>query len=504
MKKDLYMKKGLHMKKDLYMKRHLHLIGIEQVLENNYQRWKEKEHIYEKVGGTYQAITYGDFFECVNGLAEYLLAQGMWNKNIMIYGENSTNLMIADFAVLNYVGVSVCVSKEWKAEELKQTIRFLDISCVIYSEEKAEIIKEVVEEFPALTYISMAFFQEISPKTEKPIPREETLCCKIVFSSGTTSNPKAVMLSKKNLFAGVASLYQRCPFDETDVDYLFLPLSHTYGGIYNFLYSLIFGFSIYLCSDISKMGQEILEVNPTLFCGVPAIYKRFYENDGEKINQAFGNRIQYLFCGGAYFEEHMRKAFKESGLNLMEAYALSETASTFAIQYPYDSDISSVGTVAEDIEVKIINPNRSGIGEIVVKGDNVFLGYAKNQALTESVFTPDGYFKTGDLGYLEVDEKHGGYKLFVTGRIKRLLVGANGENIDPEHIEKLIYEKDTNISKALLYMQEGRLGCHIYLKVPKNHNWETFFEEINAILPSYEKIKQYDIQTDSIEKRMKQ
>lgn len=227
-------------------------------------------------------------------------------------------------------------------------IGFLDVSCVIYGPEKKDIMEEVATKYPDLLMISM-----------------EDVCCKIVFSSGTTAMPKAVMLSKRNLFSGMESLYKRCPFNEEDVDYLFLPLSHTYGGIYNFLYSMVFGFSIYLCSDIKSLAGELLEVNPTLFCGVPVIFRKIYEGYGNKL-----------------------------------AYALSETASTFAIQYPYDPDVKTAGTVAEDIEVKVLEPDENGVGEIVVKGDNVFLGYAKEEALTASVFTEDGFFKTGDLGYL--------------------------------------------------------------------------------------------------------
>ncbi len=480
------------------------MVQVEQILEQNYKKWKQKEHLYEKENGVYQPITYGDFWERTHGLAKYLISLGLKEKRILLYGENSIQYMIADFAILNYVGVSVCVSKEWKMTELQQAISFLGISCVIYGDEKKDIIEEIAKEYDSLTYLSMAMLKQIEKSREMCVPKQENQCCKIVFSSGTTSNPKAVMLSKKNLFAGVDSLYKRCPFQETDVDYLFLPLSHTYGGIYNFLYSLVFGFSVYLCSDISLIGQEILEVNPTLFCGVPVIYRKFYENYGSNIAQGFGKRIQYLFCGGAHFDENIRKAYKESGLNLMEAYALSETASTFAIQYPYDPDVCSVGTIAEDLDVKVIQKDANGIGEIVVKGDNVFLGYAENKALTESVFTEDGYFKTGDLGYIEADERNGGYKLYITGRIKSLLIGENGENIDPDYVEKVICEKNTNINKVLVYMQEGALGCHIYVKEELGEDWVTFFEEVNEILPAYERIKQFDIVIDSVEKRMKQ
>lgn len=483
------------------------MIQLEKTLEDNCQKWKQKEHIYEKVNGKYQGITYGDFLEQTRKLARYLISIGLKNKAILIYGNNSSRYMMADLAVLHYVGISVCVSKEWKETELKQAIELLHVGCVLYGEEKKEIIANIAEECPQLIFLSLEDAKTASINFTSTTLEETNseLCCKIVFSSGTTSAPKAVMLSKRNIFAGLGSLYRRCPFHEKDVDYLCLPLSHTYAGIYNFLYSLVFGFSIYLCSDNSVMGQEILEVNPTLFCGVPLIYKRFYESYGNDIAKAFGKRIKYLFCGGALMDERIRSVYKESGLNLMEAYALSETASTFAIQYPHDPDVKTVGTIAEDIEVKLIDIDEEGIGEVVVKGENVFLGYAENLELTKSVFTEDGYFKTGDLGFLKEDKKNGGQKLYITGRIKKILIGENGENIDPVHMENMICERDADIKRAQLYILNGKLCCHIYLKRLQNSqierrqekDWDVFFEELNAVVPAYERIRQYDIIVDS-------
>ncbi len=476
---------------------------FQEILETNFQKWKDRDYIFEKKDGVYHATTYGDFLNKSHILAEYLLRKGLLGKSVMLYGNNSSKLMMADLAVLEYVGVSVWVSKEWLEPDIDAAVELLDIACIIYGEEKRECVEAVAGKHPELLCISTLEFDEIFQQGKYSLlpckPRDWEECCKIVFSSGTTAAPKAVMLSKKNIFAGLEPLYQRCPFHEGDVDYLFLPLSHTYGGIYNFLYSLVFGFSIYLCSDIAGMAQEILEVNPTLFCGVPAIYRRFYEGYGSNIGKAFGNRIQYLFCGGANFDQEIRKAYKESGLNMMEAYALSETASTFAIQYPNDSDVECAGTVAENLDVKITES-----GEIVVKGDNVFLGYAKRPELTKASFTEDGYFKTGDLGYLKPDEVHGGQKLYITGRCKKQLIGENGEIVEPEHIEVLICRENANINKALLYVKDGRIGCHVYVKESEDRNWDVFFERINSKLPGYERIRFYDVIVDSVEKRLKQ
>lgn len=484
--------------------------NLEEVLRENYILWNQREYAYEKVDGFYQAVTYGTFLDNARKLALWLMKQGFKGNSIIIYGDNSINLMTADLAVLHYVGISVCVSKEWHEPEIIRAVKQLNISCILYGEEKREVIAAVQEKLPECAYICMSSFAEVfeeggfEQEAGSCEPKDAESCCKIVFSSGTTSVPKAVMLSEKNMLAGLDPLYRRCPLNEDDVDYLFLPLSHTYGGIYNFIYSLVFGFRLYLCSGVSNMAQELQEVNPTIFCGVPLIYKRFYEQSGDNLSVAFGNRIKYLFCGGAHFEEKIRRTYKECGLNMLEAYALSETASTFSIQYSGDEETQSVGTVAEELDVKILAPDERGVGEIVVRGDSVFLGYAGEPELTAAVFTEDGYFRTGDLGFLRPDDQHGGFRLYLSGRIGRVLIGENGENVDPEHIEKFICEGDHNIVKTLVYLEQGRLACKLYLKEPTDRDWEVFFEEVNAALPAFEQIRTWHLAIDGGEERWKQ
>ena len=213
------------------------------------------------------------------------------------------------------------------------------------------------------------------------------------------------------------------PLGENDTDYLFLPLHHTYAGVYNFYYSLVGGMQVYLCSDTPKIADELREVRPTIFCAVPLIYRRLMEAYGEHISMAFGDRIRFLFCGGANFSPKIRAFYKQHGLPMFEAYALTETSSSLSIEYPNFDDFESSGTVFENMEVKILNQDKDGVGDIVVKGESVFLGYLDDAKKTKAAFTDDGYFITGDYGWLE------GNKLYVRGRKKDVLVGENGENV---------------------------------------------------------------------------
>ena len=451
-------------------------MNINNIIQKAYSKWKDKEYIYEKKDGIYQSITFGEFIQATTRLAKKLLEKGLSGKKIIIYGKNSINYMISDLAVLAYVGITVNINVQTTFYELKEIVKTIGVEAILYDEFTERIVEEMKKENTNIQYLSMEDNIEYKLKNECSfdfIDKDVSCCSKIVFSSGTTSNPKGVMLSLKNIFAGWESLKRRAPLNERDVVYLFLPLHHTYANIYNFQYSLLAGFSIYLCSDIKCLSNEIKEVTPTIFCAVPLIYQKMYYENLENLENAFGNRIKYLFCGGAKFDTDIRMKYKEKGLPMLEAYALTETASSFSIEYLEDQDFESAGTIFEDIDVKIINENEDEIGDIIVKGDNVFLGYVNNERLTKSVFTEDGYFITGDLGYIK------GNKLYVTGRKDTVLIGENGENVYPKEIENRLKEICNDIIKAKIYFQNNKLKCNIYLKEDSNVQIAEIIEEYN-------------------------
>lgn len=485
------------------------MIKIEEVLKNDYKKWKNNDYIFEKENGIYKSITFGEFIEKSVYLAEYLLSKNLKNKRIMLFSENSINWMITDIAVMSYVGESVTISKEWKYDDVNYSISLLNVDCIIYSISKKDIIRKLENKYEDILYICIEEYDEIFKKgkelNDKKVKmfdfesKSDDECVKIIFTSGTSAMPKAVKLSLKNIFSGVKSLSLRTKFDESDICYLFLPLTHTYGNIYNFIYSLLSGYKIYLSSSIQNISNELLEVNPTIFCSVPLIYVNMYNAAKDNLKIAFGNRIKYLFCGGANWDKNIRKFYKDIGLNLIEAYALSETASSFAIEYPNRNDFESVGTIFEDIDVKVINKDENGYGEIVVKGDNVFLGYANNEEETKQAFTEDGYFKTGDIGFID-DKK----KLYITGRKKKILLGNKGENISINRISNKIKELNKNISSIKIFIKNEKLNCSIYVKMEDSTNWEKIISDYNNNCPKYERIDEYQIIIDSVDTRLKQ
>ena len=464
------------------------MIKINEIIKNAYKNWKDKEYIYEKEDNEFKSIKYGEFLEKVNSLAHELINRGLKDERIMVFGPNSAYYMIADLAVLAYVGTSVNINCQTSEEELIKVMKSLGINTILYDERQEGLIKKIKKEVKEINYIGMQTTID-NLNTEETLfdfdDKDENECSKIIYSSGTTSSPKGIMLSLKNIFSGWIPLQKRTPFTEKDIVYLFLPLHHTYANIYNFIYSLLSGLSIYLCSGMENLEEELKEINPTIFCAVPLIYKKIYANNINNLVSAFGTNIKYLYCGGAKFDSEIRKAYKDCGLPMFEAYALTETASSLAIEYPNKDDYESVGTIFENIDAKIINKDNKGVGDIVVKGDNVFLGYVNNEELTKSVFTEDGYFITGDNGYIENN------KLYVIGRKNDVLIGENGENVYPKEIEKILKGYSSDLLKVQAFLIDNKVNYKIYIKENSNINLEDIIADYNSKATKKDCIKFY-------------
>ena len=467
---------------------------IESIINNAYKNWHDKDFVFTKIDGKYQGITYGKMIEDANALAEKLAADGLSEKRIMVIGKNSVPYMISDLAVLAFVGTVVNLNFQLGQDEIERVIKKSKIAAVLYDEDQRERFLDIATKFPKLKCYCM---QDEVAKLKKPAKmfnfpeRNPEACAKIIFTSGTTSSPKGVMLSLKNIFAGWEPLCRRASFGDNEVDYLFLPLHHTYGGIYNFYYSLEGGMQVYLCSDTAKIADELREVRPTIFCAVPLIYRRLMEAYGEHISMAFGDRIRFLFCGGANFSPKIRAFYKQHGLPMFEAYALTETSSSLSIEYPNFDDFESSGTVFENMKVKILNQDKDGVGDIVVKGESVFLGYLDDVKKTKAAFTDDGYFITGDYGWLE------GNKLYVRGRKKDVLVGENGENVYLPDIERRLVMACSDVVKLKGRLEKGAIIYDIYLKEASDIDVDQAIQEFNANSAKKDWIINYSVHKES-------
>lgn len=473
---------------------------LEKFLRADYEKWRDIDYLHEMVDGKYIGITFGEFIEKVNYLATYLIDSGYKDKHVGIYSPNSLAWTIADVAIMNYVGLSIGLNKDWKDDNLDYAINKCEIDLMLYSkllEDKINAVKPrhpgveficIEDEFERMLDCGKASCKELFALD----PVDENKPAKIVFTSGSTSFPKAVMLSIKNIYASYEALGRRIQVDENDICYLFLPLNHTYGSIFNFLYSLVFGFKIYLNGDIKNMAQEMMMVKPTIFCAVPLVCVKFVDASkamNVPLKMILGGKIRYLFIGGSCLPYDIRQAFINQGMNPQNAYALSETSSGFSIDYPDVTDMDSAGTLLEYVDAKVIDPDEDGIGELAIKGPNVFAGYLNDPQATERAFDKDGYFLTGDLGKIV------GTMVYVKGRKDTMLVLINGENVSSKRICDKVKEADPRIVSVKAYIRDEMLTCDIFVKskADMEGDWQEVIDKVNEGLSKYEKIRHFSV-----------
>ena len=357
----------------------------------------------------------------------------------------------------------------------------------------------------------------------------------MLFTSGTTSQSKAVMLSHNNLCANIYDI--SCVFDITKEDTFlsFLPLHHVFECTTGFLYPVSVGANIGFCQGIRHIAENLKDYQASAMIAVPVLFDNMYkkvmqsiEKKGKlgtvkfgiklskvtkffgidirrklfkEILETLGGKLRLFVAGGAAFDPETEKGLNELGIETYQGYGLTETAPVIAAEHPTCRKIGSIGKTFPSLETKIIEPDEMGIGELAVRGPSVMLGY---YGMKDSSITEDGWFNTGDLAYIDKD----GF-IFITGRKKSVIVLKNGKNVYPEEIETLINkipgvkesfvfgkpEKDDpidlKICTEIVYDKE---------KIKEEYNTEDLEEikkilwnkvkEINRTMPTYKYVKE--------------
>ncbi|MDX1765736.1 MAG: AMP-binding protein [Candidatus Saccharimonadales bacterium] len=511
---------------------------IHDLLEANFKKWADKDYVWAKVDGVYTPTTYGELINRAQAIAVGLIDRGYKDQRIAIFSENSPTWMALDFAIMGYVGNSVGFSKDWLEYDAANAIKIADVDLVFYSKANSLAAERLIKTHPKVEFLQIETDiedlirsgEQILKKNPKFLLKhiqDSQSPCKVVFTSGTTALPKAIELTYANMIACGEGLYGRTPTDESDVYYLFLPLHHVYAGIGVFACSFFMGTQVYLSEDVHNMKEELAEAKPTVFCAVPLVYEKFYEAIGEenlakiekglklarlfqklgldirkslfkKVHQIFGGRTKYIFSGGAKFDPKIKQLFKDLGLNMIEGYGLSETSSMIAMEYPGAQKLESVGKVFENIEIKFVDKDENGHGEIAVKGANVMNGYYKNPQANKKAFDSDGYFLTGDIGYQDADGN-----LFIVGRKERLIVTSNGENVSPKELESLISKFSKAITNVVVYQDGNDINARIYVNSPKLPNFKQQIDALNKTLPSFKHIQHTTVMPEGAKSQIK-
>ncbi len=457
---------------------------IDDYLTSGYQKWKDKPEIWTKQNGEFVAATYGTLAEDVRSLAAVLQSMNL-GKTGILYAGNSYAWMVIDLCLMGYTGISVPVDAAWTVFDLKNSLNKIEADVLFYGTAQEEAVLVLQEEFPQIKFycIEKDFQRLAEAGRDLPLPKSQSdpdQTVKILFTSGTTSFPKAIPLTQRNLFTNWETLYQRTPMTERDKSYVFLPLNHVYSGVANFLYAMISGMELYLCADLKDMAADMMRVRPTVVCTVPVIMQRFYDAGNEAVLEML-KEIRFLYCGGSFVNPELKQYFRRQGVTLLEAYGTTETSSVIALEVVGDENLESNGVVFENLDVKIEDPDEQGIGEICVRGGSRTAGYLDSPE-NAVYFDDEGFYHTGDLGYLD-EQRH----LYIKGRKRRMLDNGNGKKIYADEIEELLLEHNA-VKQVSVYLHEGKITAALSTVCSRDEAVH-IMEQVNERLPKFKRIQ---------------
>ena len=434
--------------------------------------------------GKYQVYTHNEIRDMIDYLGTALINLGLKDKRIAVIGENRYEWELAYLSVVCGTGTVVPLDKSLPANELEELVERSEVEAIFYSKKYEEIVEKIKysEKNKLKHLISMDSdihkegiysqkelmekgkeFVEAGDRSfidAKINPEEMSI---MLFTSGTTSKSKVVALSHHNMVSNVMDFASVLNVDSSDRILSFLPLHHVFECTVGMLYSLYIGAERSFCEGIRHIVQNLNEYNITFASFVPAIYESMHktiiknlEKEGKleavrklmeankdktmaekkeickDIHNVFGGQIKLFVSGAAALEKEVEEDFRAWGVNLCQGYGLTETSPVIGVETNENFRVGSIGKPLPHIQAKIEDANEEGMGELVVKGPNVMLGYYNDEEATKEVLE-DGWFRTGDLAKIDED----GY-IFICGRKKSVIVLKNGKNIFPEEMEALV------------------------------------------------------------------
>lgn len=446
---------------------------------------------FERKGIDY-AINYSEFYEYVKAIAKGLIHTELNGKRIALIGETSVEWIAAYLATVISGGEVVPLEASLNPEQLINFVNLAQCELVYYSDAWAEYVEDHSAQMPGVRQLVRLTDEVFAPKCAEPctvgsvarlsdfskignaqhgIPIPDTNpedMCALLFTSGTTGCSKGVMLSQKNICAVLNGAYKLLhQFSSEDVLLSVLPIHHTYELSCGILGPMLFGCCICINDSLRHITKNLQKYRPTVMMLVPLFLEQFdkkikasIEKQGKirsfgvgvrmsrtllraridvrarlfaQIRQAFGGRLRYIISGGAALNPDLVDAFRDIGITVSQGYGITECAPLIAA-VPLDAyNPKSCGRILDGMQVFIDKANASDTyGEIVVKGDNVMLGYYQNPEATAEVLTK-GWFYTGDYGYVDRDNY-----LYITGRKKNVIVLPGGKNVFPEEIEEAL------------------------------------------------------------------
>ncbi len=514
-------------------------------------------------------ISYKDFHDTACKVAAAFTEMGLVGKRAAVIGDTSPQWLATYVGALAAGTVIVPMDKELEVAEIEKFLTIVEAEAIVYSKGFNEKFVSTMETHPSLKHFIPIFPDSDAPTSDKVISFDQFISkgqaaidagfkvkkhektedvCEMLFTSGTTGTSKCVMLSQKNICSAITAAASTVYFTKEDTIVSVLPVHHTY-ELMCLMAGMTLGMEIGINDSIRHVMKNFALFKPTGLVLVPmfvnTIYKRIWSEaartgrdgtlkKGLKLSKAlracgidirrklfktvidsFGGRLDHIVCGGAKLNPELIVAFEEFGISIYEGFGITECSPLVAVTPYTKRKLGTIGPSVPCCEIRIDHNGEKSeegydIGEIQVKGDNVMLGYYNNPEANAAVFTEDGWFRTGDVGYLDKDNY-----VYITGRIKFVIVLENGKNVFPEEIEEYLDAIEI-ISECCVIGRKSESSDEVvltvvvypdYSKFPKDVDDETVYEAVkktinttNKKLPTYKQIKAVEIRKTEFEK----
>ncbi len=532
------------------------------LIENSIKTYKDLPAFSDYNGKTYTFTDVAIEIEKFQIILEHAGIQK--GDKVGLVGRNSSHWAICFFGTLAYGAVTVPILHDFTPENIHHIVNHSEAKVLLVAGSNWEHLDKaqmpgvdlfmLLDDFSVISavkpniaevcanidsYFRQKFPDSFSVENIKYHIEEPEELAVLNYTSGTTSNSKGVMIPYRSLWSNTQFAYDRLPFiNPGDHIVCMLPIAHMYGLAFDILNSVNKGCHVHFLSRTPSpkiVGEAFATIRPALILAVPLIIEKIIRTRvfpelqkpvihllwntpllnkvikkriAGKLNQAFGGNLNELVIGGAAINKDVENFLHEIKFKYTIGYGMTECAPLITYEQWDTFKPGSVGRIVDRMEMKIDSPNKKGIGEIVVKGANLMLGYYKNEEATASVLQADGWMRTGDLGIIDED----GF-LYIRGRNKTMILSSNGQNIYPEEVEDKLNNMPY-VAESLVVSSQGKLLALIYPDweaIDKNHidhkNVDSLMQEnvnqLNKQIPVYSKVSGFNIQQHEFEKTPK-
>ncbi|MCB9207481.1 MAG: AMP-binding protein [Ignavibacteriales bacterium] len=541
--------------------------SIQEMVFNSAEVYKEKLAMEDLQEYPIKKVTYSELKENIIKFGKALKNLNLPERtHISLIAENRVQWSISYLTLMSFNYVIVPIDKNLTESEILNIVHESDSEAIIFSEnfsnvfaENKSLLKRIKyfinmdKESESDDFLSMKKLidkQEIGDTTILPKINPNDLA-EIIFTSGSLGRAKGVMLSQKNLATNLMDMVSMLMMYPTDRFLSVLPIHHTYECTCGMLCPIYSGSSIHYARSLKTVAEDMQKVKATIVLGVPLLFDKMFKkvmkaiNDDKKksflvpklikltnvtqklgikdlkkkifkeLQEKFGGAIRIFIVGGAAADPIVAEGLQGFGFAFLQGYGLTETSPILTVNQIDNFKNDAAGLPLPSVELKIVNPDENGIGEIYAKGDNVMLGYYKNEEQTKETFD-ESWFKTGDLGYIDKD----GF-LHIAGRKKNVIISKSGKNVFPEEIEDQL-NHSPYIQESLVYGEKNDKHDEIIaaqivvdaeaflllsqekdIKINDDLVHDTISQEIDRVnknLTSYKKIVRFYIREHEFEK----